>query len=180
VHFATSCSAEAQPVFDHGITALHNFYFGEAKRSFQLTLETDAHCGIAYWGLATNSLGNLLVSPPGPKSITEGNEFLNKAYATGAGSPRERDYLDALSRLLTDADKIDYRTRSLAYEKAMQALYERYPQDPEAAVFYALALNITALPNDKTYANQLTGVIHLGSRLSRATRSPRSTALSHS
>lgn len=94
----------------------------------------------------------MLVNPPGPKSIAEANEFLRKAYAIGAGSQREREYLDALSHLLTDADKVDYRTRSLAYEKAMQALSERYPQDPEAAVFYALALNVTALPNDKTYA----------------------------
>jgi hypothetical protein len=32
---------------------------------------------------------------------------------------------------------------------------QKYPGDPEAAIFYALALNETALPSDKTYANQL-------------------------
>jgi tetratricopeptide (TPR) repeat protein len=31
----------------------------------------------------------------------------------------------------------------------------RYPDDPEAAIFYALALNETAVPNDKTHAKQL-------------------------
>jgi tetratricopeptide (TPR) repeat protein len=156
VHFATTCRPEAQPAFDRGLTALHNFYFGEAKRSFQSTLETDADCAIAYWGLATNSLGNLLVNPPTPKSIAEANELLQKAYATGTGSQRERDYLDALNLLLlADTDKTDYRAHTLAYERAMRTLYERYPQDSEAAVFYALALNITALHNDKTYANQL-------------------------
>jgi len=166
VHFETTCKAEAQPSFDRGITALHNFYFGEAKRAFQATLEADANCAIAYWGLATNSLGNLLVSPPAPKSIAEAKDFLQKAYATRTGSQRERDYFDALNHLLTDSDRIDYRTRSLAYEKAMQSLYERYPQDPEAAVFYALALNITALPNDRRFANQLKAAAILDSVLS--------------
>ena len=155
VHFETTCKVAAQPAFDHGVAALHSFYFGEAKRSFNATLEADASCGIAYWALATSALGNQLASPPGPKPISEAQDLLRKGYEAGTGSQREREYLDALSRLLTDTDKIDYRTRTLAYEKAMQMLYERYPQDSEAALFYALALNITALPTDKTYANQL-------------------------
>src|SRR5262249_40432992 len=33
--------------------------------------------------------------------------------------------------------------------------YARHPEDREAAVFYALALNATILATDKTYANQL-------------------------
>jgi hypothetical protein len=37
----------------------------------------------------------------------------------------------------------------------MEQLAQRYPDDREAAVFYALALNMTLNPNDKTYANQL-------------------------
>jgi tetratricopeptide (TPR) repeat protein len=142
-------------MFDRGMAALHNFYFGEAKRSFQAVQQIDPECGIAYWALATNSLGNLLVSPPAPKTIGEAQDLLRKAYETEPESPRERDYRDALSRLLTDADKVDHRTRTLAYESAMRTIYKRYPRDTEAAVFYALALNITALPTDKTYANQL-------------------------
>jgi hypothetical protein len=50
--------------------------------------------------------------------------------------------------------KGDYQTRAVAYEKAMQQVYERYPDDREAAVFYALALNASALKTDKTFANQ--------------------------
>ena len=37
----------------------------------------------------------------------------------------------------------------------MEHVYRAYPEDREAAIFYALALNTTALPTDKTYANQL-------------------------
>jgi tetratricopeptide (TPR) repeat protein len=37
----------------------------------------------------------------------------------------------------------------------MEQLSRQHPDDREAAIFYALALNATALPTDKTYANQL-------------------------
>jgi hypothetical protein len=37
----------------------------------------------------------------------------------------------------------------------MEQLMQKYPDDPEAAIFYALALNETALHSDKTYAKQL-------------------------
>src|SRR5262249_48672683 len=37
----------------------------------------------------------------------------------------------------------------------MELLTQKYPDDPEAAIFYALALNETALHSDKTFANQL-------------------------
>ena len=48
----------------------------------------------------------------------------------------------------------DHPTRVLAYEAAMDQVHRRYPADPEAAIFYALAMNeaITVLPPDKSYA----------------------------
>jgi predicted Zn-dependent protease len=56
-----------------------------------------------------------------------------------------------------DWEKVDHPTRAARYEHAMQKVYTRYPGDREAGVFYALALNATALassPMDKTYAKQ--------------------------
>ncbi|HUF92482.1 MAG TPA: hypothetical protein VMR23_08910, partial [Candidatus Limnocylindria bacterium] len=61
----------------------------------------------------------------------------------------------AIEAFYKDSDKVDHRTRALAYEKAMEATAQRYPADREAAIFYALALNVTLNPADKTYANQL-------------------------
>ena len=37
----------------------------------------------------------------------------------------------------------------------MKELAARYPDDPEARIYYALALDMAASPTDKTYANQL-------------------------
>ena len=49
---------------------------------------------------------------------------------------------------------MDARTRAARYEQAMERVHARYPDDREAAIFYALALLGTAAPADKTYANQ--------------------------
>ena len=54
-----------------------------------------------------------------------------------------------------DAATIPQRTRQLEYEKQMAALSAKFGEDPEARIFYALALDQTALPTDKTYAKQL-------------------------
>ena len=59
--------------------------------------------------------------------------------------------------MYADFDKVDHRTRMLAYTKAMEQLAQRYPDDDEAQIYYALALNTSASPADKTYANQLRG-----------------------
>jgi len=67
---------------------------------------------------------------------------------------REKDYIAAIAAFYRDNDNLDHRTRAVAYEKAMGQVYLKYPEDREAAVFYALALNATALPTDKTFANK--------------------------
>ena len=80
---------------------------------------------------------------------------VGRARAAGAKSQRELDYITAIEVFYKDHDKVDHRTRAVAYEKAMEQLSARYPDDREAAIFYALALNATALATDKTYAQQL-------------------------
>ena len=41
------------------------------------------------------------------------------------------------------------------YNEAMRQLAERFPQDFEAQVYYALTLQASAPKSDMTYANQL-------------------------
>ncbi len=83
--------------------------------------------------------------------------MIAKGKSVGAKTQRERDYLDALGVMYADYEKVDHRTRMLAYAKAMEQLAQRYPKDDEAQIHYALALNTSASPADKTYASQLKG-----------------------
>jgi hypothetical protein len=155
VRFATSCAPAVQPQFDRAVALLHSFHLDAAVGAFTDVAAADPTCGMAYWGVAMSWLGNPLAAPPSARGLKEGGAAVDRAKAAGARTDREREYIAAIETIYKDADRVDHRTRALAYEKAMEQLAARYPADREAAVFYALALNITLDPNDKTYANQL-------------------------
>jgi Tfp pilus assembly protein PilF len=156
VHFETSCKPDAQARFDQAMLYQHSFWYRASQKSFEDALKADPDCTIAYWGIALSLLYNPHVAPP-VKNLAEGAAALEKGKAVSAKTQRERDYIDALSTMYTDYDKVDHRTRVLAYLKAMEQLAQRYPDDDEAQIYYALALNVAASPADKTYANQLKG-----------------------
>jgi len=155
VNFQTSCTPQAQAQFTRAVAMLHSFWFDGAIKDFTEAAQTDPSCGIAGWGVAMAWMGNPLAGPPSAKGLTEGAAAVAKAKQMGSKTQRERDYVAAIENIYKDADKIDHKTRAVAYEKAMEQLSARYPDDREAAVFYALALNMTLNPNDKTYGNQL-------------------------
>ena len=97
---------------------------------------------------------------------------LKRQRQLGAKTERERDYIDALSVMYVDYDKIPHQARVQSYLKAMEALAGRYPADDEAQIFYAIALNVAASPSDKTYANQLKGAAILGPIMERQPQHP--------
>ena len=156
VHFETSCKPEAQKLFDRGMLYQHSFWYRASQKTFEEALKADPECAIAYWGIALSLLWNPH-SAPAAKNLAEGSAALAKGTSIGAKTERERDYLAALGAMYADYDKVDHRTRLLAYAKAMERLAARYPNDDEAQIHYALALNTSAPPDDKTYASQLKG-----------------------
>jgi hypothetical protein len=156
VHFPTSCSPAVEAQFDRAMTLLHSFWAKDAIEGFIDVLRQDPGCAIAYWGIAMSVQQNPLTGQePNANATKDALAGLDRAKTIGAKTQRERDYLAAIDLIYRDADKIDFRARRLAYEKAMEALAQRYPEDTEAAIFYALSLNMTAQLTDKTYANQL-------------------------
>jgi len=155
VHFLTSCAAPVAEEFDHAIALLHSFEFADAITGFKKVLESDPSCGIAQWGIAMSTWGNPFAGLRSPKTLQDGLAAAQTAQTIGAKSDREREYIAAVALLYKDADTLDHRARTVAYEKAMERIYTKYPTDLEAAAFYALAVDQTALPTDKSYANQL-------------------------
>ena len=155
VNFPTSCNPAVQAQFERAVALQHSFAFGEAIKGFNAVAAADPSCGIAHWGAAVAYLGNPLAGPPTPRGLQEGTAAVARAKAAGAKTQREQDYIAAIETFYKDADTVDHKTRALAYEKAMEGLAQKYPSDREASIFYALALNATLNPNDKTYANQL-------------------------
>lgn len=153
VHFPVSCDPSVQKPFDRAVALLHSFWYDEAKRAFASVAKSDPNCAMAYWGVAM-TLFHPLWGMPEKAALKEGAAAVGQAAAMGGGSDRERGYIQALSAFYRDAETRDHRSRAVAYEQAMGALAGRFPEDREATIFYALALNATALPNDKSYTNQ--------------------------
>lgn len=156
VNFATSCAPEVKERFGRGMALLHSFWTKESVEEFSAVLKQDPNCAIAYWGIAMSQQQNpLTAQQPMSKAAQQALAGLDEAKNISAKTARETDYLNAIDLIYRDADKTEFRARRVAYEKAMEKLAQRYPEDAEAKIFYALALQMTAQPTDKTYANQL-------------------------
>lgn len=171
VHFATSCNETAQRRFDRAMRYQHSFWYAESKDIYEETLKADPDCAIAYWGIALSLLNNPHGAIPAP-NLPPGLAAIEKAKAIGAKTERERDYIDALTAMYVDYDKIPHQARVQSYLKAMEALAAKYPDDDEAQIFYAITLNVSASPADKTYANQLKGAAILEPIFKRQPRHP--------
>jgi tetratricopeptide (TPR) repeat protein len=155
VHFETSCSPEVAEAFDRAVALLHSFSFSTAKQAFLDVVAADPSCAMAHWGVAMTQWSNPFSLQRSAATLADGHAAAARAAATGNPTPRERAYIAAVAELYRDYETVDQRTRVVAYEKAMERLHEEYPDDREATAFYALAINQTALPTDKTYSQQL-------------------------
>ena len=143
VVFPTSCTPQAQAQFERALAMLHSFFFPETIKAFSAVAETDPNCAIAYWGIAVSQRPNPLVGPFDAATLKRGLEAVQKGQTIGAKTERERDWLAAIEQFYKDYDKVDQDTRAKNYEKAMEALAKKYPDDVEAKIFHALALNET-------------------------------------
>jgi tetratricopeptide (TPR) repeat protein len=153
--FPTSCDPKVQAEFERGVAMIHSYWFLIARRTFEGVLRQDPDCAMAYWGIALDLLNNSLAVVPPRADAEAAWAALEKAREIGAKTQRERDWIEALSAYYRDHDKTPVNARLVAYNNAMEQLTQRYPDDYEAQVFYALTLQASASPADTTYANQI-------------------------
>jgi tetratricopeptide (TPR) repeat protein len=154
VNFPVSCNAAAQQEFNRAMALFHSFWFDPARASFARVLQHDPGCGMAHWGISIMSMGNPFTWAVNPNASKAGAPAAAEAGRVGARSERERDYIAALGMFFKDWETTEFRPRAVAFEQAMGSVAAKYPKDDEAQILYALALNITALPTDKSFANQ--------------------------
>jgi tetratricopeptide (TPR) repeat protein len=156
VHFATSCSATAQPVFDRAVSLLHSFEFGPAIAAFDETLTLDPSCAISEWGVALSRWSNpFAVGVRSADQVRQGRAAVERGRTIGAKTERERAYIDAVAQLYDDRPQ---PARVEAYRDAMGRVTRRFSDDTEAAIFFALSLTAAEDLRDKTYASRLQAV----------------------
>jgi tetratricopeptide (TPR) repeat protein len=155
VHFQISCSPAAQQQFNRAVAMQHSFFFPETVKAFIAIAEKEPSCAMAFWGLAISQRPNPLVGPFPGDVLKRGWEAVEKARTAPQKTERESAWIEALAAYYRDYETVPQRIRTANYEAAMAQLSARYPDDAEAAIFYALALNEAADPTDKTYAKPL-------------------------
>ena len=155
VKFETSCAPAVKDEFNKGVALLHSFWFPEAIKTFEGILARDPNCAMAHWGIALSHWGNPFAGIKPARTIELTKASIDKAGATGSPTPRERGFIQAVGQLVTASDPGSHAARVGAYETAMEKVSRDNPNDVEARIFYALAVNQTASPTDKTYAKNL-------------------------
>jgi hypothetical protein len=154
LHFPISCSAQSQRMFDDATARLHSLRFLEAQRAYTAISQAEPNCAMAYWGIAISLLRPSVVHFLPLEDIRAAREALRSAANARTASPRERAYLAAVDLLFREDGPADWQDRMTSYEQAMGTLAAQHPEDSEATIFYALALNVAARPSDKSFQKQ--------------------------
>ena len=153
VSFPVSCSLQAQTEFNLGVALLHHMTYPQAREAFQRVVAIDPHCAMAQWGIAMTLFQPLWPTRPGPSALEAGWQAVEKARALQPPTQREQLFIAAAEAFFLDPISTDYWLRIRRWEQAMQKVYETFPDDSEAATFYALA-HLATTPADKiTRAN---------------------------
>jgi tetratricopeptide (TPR) repeat protein len=153
VDFDMTCDERSKKDFNLAIELLHSFEYDESEKAFSKVIDETPDCAMAYWGVAMCNF-HALWTPPAEAELIKGSKAIEIAKSITKKSDREAAYINALGVFYKDYDKTDHHTRCINFEKAMEKLHASYPDDKEAAIFYALALDAAADPSDKTYKNQ--------------------------
>ncbi len=144
VNFPISCNTEAQERFETGLAHLHHMMYEQARPEFKAAAEADPNCAMAYWGIAMSSFQPLW-HPATDEGLKRGKEAVKRARAIGAPTEREESYIAAVEAFFTDPEPPidsrprDHQARVRAWKEAQREVHKAYPDDVDAAAFYALS-----------------------------------------
>ena len=151
VSFKTSCTPAAEAGFEVALARLHDF--DGPGQAFRAVASADPHCAIAWWGAAMAVRGNPLAGAPDRAALEAGHAYVARALAAGPATPREAGLIAAIAVYFRDPGE-DHAARTVAYEAAMRALADRFPDDPEVQSVFALSILEAVDLTDTTYARQ--------------------------
>lgn len=149
VDFRVSCSAPAQAEFNNAVALLHHMTYPQAREGFQRVATADPRCAMAYWGIAMTLFQPLWPTRPGPEALQRGWEAVQKARDLQPPTERERLFVAAAEAFFIEPASSDYWLRIRRWEQASEKVYAAFPDDPDAASFYAMA-HLAVAPSDST------------------------------
>ena len=149
IEFANSGDDAAQESFRSGVLFMHNFEYEDAATAFREAQEADPNFALAYWGeaLTYNHPIWMVQDRQAAMAVLERLGATPEDRASKAATDREKAYMAAVETLYgntTVSEGKSKEERDDLYSAEMRRLYEAYPEDDEAAAFYALSLLGTA------------------------------------
>jgi tetratricopeptide (TPR) repeat protein len=153
VTFDVSCSGKVTGDFNQAVALLHSFEYDEAEKVFAKIIDKEPDCAMAYWGVAMCNF-HPIWAPATQAELIKGTKAIKVARSLSQVSQRESDYIEAIAQYYAHWDKVGHYNRCINFRNAMERMYKKYPQDKEAAIFYALALDAASDASDKTFADQ--------------------------
>lgn len=156
--FVVTGNTAAQKHMQRGIKLLHHMTYSEADKAFAAAIDADPDCALAYWGRAMTIVHPVWPDIPDEALLRQGWELINKASTRKVVTDHERAYIAALATYYKDGWNREEKDRLADLDKAWEKVYAEYPDDVEAACFFALFHLAPArfLPADSTYRVQLT------------------------
>jgi tetratricopeptide (TPR) repeat protein len=153
VNFKTSCQPTANQRFTTGLALLHHMMYEQAAAEFTAAAKADPQCPMAQWGTAMSIIHPLWGERPTDAELKRGQAALAAARNLSA-SKHEAAYITATEAFFRNWETTSYGDQLLALEAALKKLHMAYPEDVDAAAFYALGQLATAPKTDKTFAHQ--------------------------
>ena len=151
VHLPMSCNRAATPHLERGLALLHHMTYEAAAHAFAAATEADPQCAMSYWGQAMSFIHPLWSDPPTEATFEKGRALVNTAKSLEQQTARERAYLAAVEAYYAEGWNRDETANLTGFDQAWETVHRQYPDDLEAASFYALAHMATADSGDKTY-----------------------------
>lgn len=170
VHFEITATADVQKAFDRAVALLHSFEYEEAEAGFRKIADSEPGCAMALWGIAMCNY-HPIWGPTTQADFLRGQVASEKALQVGGKTGREKGYIDAIAAYYKGGD-LGFPARKEAYEEAMAGLHERFPDDMEGTIFYALAILGNAPTTDKAFAKQKEAAALLNAVLPKAPNHP--------
>ena len=154
ISFPNSGASEAQSAFLKGVGALHSFEFDAARIAFEEAQDIDPTFALAYWGQAMSDNHPLWYQ----QDMDAATAALNRLAADYQGrldkaqTEKEKAFLTAVEMLYFSSD--DKLQRDFAYAEHMARMHERWPDDHEISIFYALSVLGTVRRGDQGFRRQ--------------------------
>jgi tetratricopeptide (TPR) repeat protein len=136
----TTAAPDAQRWFDQGLRLVYGFNHHEAQRAFREAARLDPTCAMCFWGIAITE-GSNYNAPTSAEREQRALAAVEQAQQRAAGTRApERALIEALAKRHSADAGAKREALDRAYADAMRGVARQFPDDLEAATFFADAM----------------------------------------